>query len=109
MGKQNLEYFGNLIFHIFLSVNAKILFSTSGWRYTELIYTEAPVVRSSMSIEEAKRQRIANLLHARVASKRIADTVGAFVNTVYNVKNRIMDMGGIKRKQGSGSINKCIS
>ena len=39
-----------------------------------------------MSIQEDKKQRIAELLLAGVKIRRIADTVGVSMSTVYNVK-----------------------
>ena len=59
-----------------------------------------------MSPQEAKRQRIVDLLLAGVAARRTATTVVASVSTVYTVKNRISNGEGILRKQGSGGVNK---
>lgn len=59
-----------------------------------------------MSSQEAKRQRIADLLLAGVEPRSIATTVGASVSTVYTVKGRISNGEGILRKQGSGGVNK---
>ena len=59
-----------------------------------------------MSLQEAKRQQIADLLLAGVAPGRITTTVGASVSTIYTVKGRISNGEGILRKQGSGGVIK---
>ena len=59
-----------------------------------------------MSPQEAKRQRIADLLLAGVAPKRITTTVRASVSTVHTVNGSISNGEGILRKQGSEGVNK---
>lgn len=71
-----------------------------------LVSTVVSLIESPMSTQEAKRQRIADLFLAGVEIRRIVETVGASISTVYNAEGRILDGKGIKRKQGSGSVNK---
>ena len=66
----------------------------------ELIQVDVLVIRTSMSTHEVKRQCIGDLLRVSVEIKLIAE-IRVSVSTVYNVKNRIEDMGGIKGKRGS--------
>ena len=42
----------------------------------------------------------------KLAIRCIAETVETSATTVYNIRSQMLDMGGIKRKQGSDSINK---
>ena len=66
----------------------------------ELIQVDVLVIRTSMSTHEVKRQCIGDLLRVSVEIKLIAE-IWVSVSTVYNVKNRKEDMGGIKGKRGS--------
>ena len=59
---------------MFPSVNTKVFYTNLGWRFIEIIEVEVLVIRSSLSSQEVKRQRIADLFRAGVEIKLIAET-----------------------------------
>ena len=59
-----------------------------------------------MASQQEKRQRVADLLCAEVDPRRISDTVGVSLKTVYNIRKSINNGNGVQRKPGSGGANK---
>jgi transposase len=63
-------------------------------------------IRLKMASQQQKRQRVADLLLAKVKAKSISEMVGVSLKTVYNIKKAMTSEKGIKRKSGSGGSNK---
>ena len=59
-----------------------------------------------MASQQEKRQRVADLLCAEVDPRRISDTVGVSLKTVYNIRKSINNGIDVQRKPGSGGANK---
>ena len=64
------------------------------------------MIRSTMSSQQAKRQQIADLVLAGVRIRCIVEAVGVSMSSIYKFKGRISVGEGIKRKLGSGGMNK---
>lgn len=63
-------------------------------------------MQARMASQQRKRERVADLLHAKIAPKQICEVVGVTLKTVYNVKKAVTAGEGTDRKPGSGGANK---
>ncbi|QQP38671.1 Uncharacterized protein FKW44_019315 [Caligus rogercresseyi] len=59
-----------------------------------------------MSHEKKNRERIADLLKAKVDKKEIVEIVGCSLATAYNVSKALKDGKGTDRTPGSGGASK---
>ena len=60
----------------------------------------------TMDVIEAKRQRIADLIHAHVSNRRIMDIVGCSKELICKVKRLLRAGESLKRRPGCGGKNK---
>jgi len=59
-----------------------------------------------MTPQQRRRERVADLLRAKVAPREICAVVGVSLKTVYNVRKAVASGKGTIRKSGSGGENK---
>ena len=102
---QNMEYFIAQFCHIFLSINTKNLYPILGWRFIALIQASVLVIRTICLLKKS-RDNALQICFVTGSKLNALLQLGDTVSTMYNVENRIQDIGGIKGKRGSGGMNK---
>ncbi|TRY74477.1 hypothetical protein TCAL_16804 [Tigriopus californicus] len=68
-----------------------------------------PIIKVLREMQEAQRQRVADLLRAQAPVSTIIEVTGVSKATIYRVKNRLNDSGDLKHASRGSPVNKKLT